>query len=165
MSQNKKEYSFKSSGVKRSVKLRRKAVLENRAKQRPVGIKTPLALSRSSHGLLMMHNDAAEQIRDNFRNMLMTNHGERIGRFDYGANLLPLAFELATEDGDLEAQERIRTATNKFFPFIKLVSFEPLIEKFDDDHVLKIGARVTYQIPRHAPDRTFAVEFIIHYSG
>ena len=39
----------------------------------------------------------------NFRNMLMTNHGERLGRFDYGANLLPLAFELATEDGDEEA--------------------------------------------------------------
>ena len=165
MSQNKKEYSFKSSGVKRSAKLQRRAVFQERNRQKPVGIKTPLALSRSSSSLLTMHNDAAEQIRDNFRNMLMTNHGERLGRFDYGANLLPIAFELASEDGDLEAQERIRTATTKFFPFIKLISFEPLIEKFDDDHVLKIGARVTYQIPSHAPDRTFAVEFIIHYSG
>ena len=165
MSQNKKEYSFKSSGVKRSAKLQRRLITDNREKQKPVGIKTPLALSRANASLLTMHKDPAEQIRDNFRNMLMTNHGERLGRFDYGANLLPLAFELATEDGDLEAQERIRTATIKFFPFIKLISFEPLIEKFDDEHVLKIGASVTYQIPKHAPDKTFAVEFIIHYSG
>ena len=94
MSQNKKEYSFKSSGVKRSAKLQRRLITDNREKQKPVGIKTPLALSRSNASLLAMHKDPAEQIRDNFRNMLLTSPGERLGRFDFGVGLRNLTFAL-----------------------------------------------------------------------
>ena len=54
---------------------------------------------------------------------------------------------------------RIKKAYNQF----PKNAIKHCLENFDNDHVLKIGARVTYQIPKHAPDKTFAVEFIIHY--
>ena len=39
-----------------------------------------------------MNTDPVRQLADNFRNLIMTNHGERLGRYNYGANLNSLIF-------------------------------------------------------------------------
>jgi len=61
----------------------------------PVGIATPLSLDRENKGLLTMHYDLSDQIIDNLRSLVLTNHGERVGVYDFGANLQPLTLELS----------------------------------------------------------------------
>ena len=65
-----------------------------------LSIKTPLELGMGASGLFEMHTNVGDAIRDNLRNLLLTNHGERLIHTDLGANLRPLLTELAAEGGD-----------------------------------------------------------------
>ena len=91
---------FKSVGVKRSdgVQDRTTSVALP-----PIGIVTPLSLDDTGSGLLSMHYSLADQIADNLRNLVMTNHGERVGIYDFGADLRPLTLELAQPIWEEEA--------------------------------------------------------------
>ena len=113
------ELSFKSVGIKSTdPDLFREVTI------RPVGIKTPLEIGTGRSGVFQMHFDIADQLMDNLRNLILTNHGERLCSYDYGANLKPLTFDLtAKEDWDSEAMARINTAVTKFMPFIDLETF------------------------------------------
>ena len=130
----------------------------------PIGIKVPVELGTDNDGLLRMHTDIEKNIADNFRNMIMTNHGERVCQYDFGANLTELAFELGAEDSDAEAIRRIRRTTEKYMPFIQLDTFEPLVDRTDNKEVAKVGVRVTYRVSRlSSKDRV--IEAIIYTAG
>jgi len=142
--QNRKVYSFKSSG-----KSKRAATEEIEVAKRPiVGIKTPLELSNSD-GIFTMHRDVAKQVSDNLRNLILTNHGERLGRYDFGANIMPIVFDLGSEAADQEAVSRINSAVGKYMPFVSLNDFQVFVERFDNsDALAKVGIQITYTIPR-----------------
>ena len=100
----------------------------------------------------------------NFRNMLMTNHGERLGSYNFGANLEELAFELATDDIEREAVSRINATISRFMPYISLNSFEAFTERFNNEDTAKIGIRVSYSVPNlNVKDQV--VEVIIRAAG
>jgi phage baseplate assembly protein W len=67
-----------------------------------------------------MHSSRADQIRDNLKNLLLTNYGERIGQYDFGANLQELVFELQSGNFDSEVIERVKYAVGKYMPYISL---------------------------------------------
>ena len=96
---SRKVYSFKSVGTKVKTEEEDTAIL----KKPPIGIKTPLSLDLGRQGLFEMHTDLAKQISDNLRNLILTNHGERLGFYDFGANLRTLVFELGSENADQKA--------------------------------------------------------------
>lgn len=152
-------YSFKSVGNKRLTEPEESVVVE----EPPIGIKTPIRISKG-RGLFDMHTDLAAQVSDNFRNLIQTNHGERLGFYDFGANLQPLLFELGAEDGDLEAMSRIQRATAKWMPFISLDGMQIFVDKNDLDAIAKIGIRVSYTIP--AIDENLRImELILYMAG
>ncbi len=159
-----KKYDFSSVGeLKEDIDSRRlKFVTDTILK--PIGIKVPVSLSETGDSLLTMHTDIEKNIADNFRNMIMTNHGERVGLYDFGANLTELAFELGSDDFDSEAVRRIRRTTQKYMPFIQLLTFEPIVERRDNKEVAKVGVRITYRVNTLSQnDRT--IEVIIYASG
>ncbi len=91
----------------------------------PIGIKTPIRYGNT--GLFEMHTDLFDQIRDNLRNLVLTNWGERLGLYDFGANLIELAAErLAFEDYDQEVAFRIKAAVEKWMPYVSLQEMVPL---------------------------------------
>ena len=141
--QTRKTYSFKSSGKTR-------ADLETEKietpKQLPIGIRTPIQISRGS-GIFEMHTDLARQISDNLRNLILTNHGERLGFYDFGANLGPLVFDLGTDEADEQAIDRIRNSVGKYMPFVSLQQFQVFIDRNDNKQVAKVGVQITYGIP------------------
>lgn len=141
--QTRKVYSFKSSG-------KTKSELEQEEQESPtklpIGIRTPIQLSRGT-GLFEMHTDMGRQISDNLRNLILTNHGERLGFYDFGANLRPLVFDLGTDDGDAKAIDRIRNAVGKYMPFVTLQNFQVFIDRHDNKQLAKVGIQVTYGIP------------------
>ena len=84
------EYTWKSAGqtpkvVRDNIFLGQPS--ESTSPANPIGIKLPLQLGSERSGIFEMHFDAAEAISTNLRNLVMTNHGERIGNFLYGSNL------------------------------------------------------------------------------
>mgnify|MGYP003137019043 FL=1 len=98
--------------------------------------------------LLEMNFEIGDQIHDNLKNLLLTNHGERIGRYVLGANLQPLVTERTSiDDWDSEAMHRITVAVNNTMPFIELISFESVINDTLDTATGSITIKLIYSVP------------------
>ena len=141
--QTRKVYSFKSAGRNQSQIDSDEPIAP---KKLPIGIKTPVQLSRDT-GLLEMNTDLSKQISDNLRNLILTNHGERLGFYDFGANLMPLVFELGTDEADQKAIDRISKTVGKYMPFVTLLNFQVFVDRKDNKEVAKVGVQITYNIP------------------
>lgn len=118
----------------------------------PIGIKTPIELSNDNSSLFKMHTSLIKQIRDNFRNMIATNHGDRLMLCDFGGNLMPLAFELGSTSVDSEALKRISSTTRKYMPYVILKTFESIRAHSEDGSLAKVGVRITFAVPTVSPE-------------
>lgn len=116
-------FNFKSSGtrVKERVNTRDERLsLDNQT----FGIRTPVQNFRDGQ-IFDMHTDVLEQLKDNLRNLILTNRGERLGLFDFGANLTELVFEFGNrEDFIQEVTKRIIEAVAKQIPVIEITNIE-----------------------------------------
>lgn len=135
-------YSFKSSGTTATQNaanaLRRSAV--------PIGIRTPLALGDDD--LLKTSTDLATQLTDNLRNLILTNWGERLGFYDFGANLRPLMTEMTSQDDfDTQCIESIRNAVNRWMPYIDLQDFVSTPDRMHNRNTAVILLTITFNIP------------------
>lgn len=150
------EFNFKSVGIKNDQQPITGSTL-------PIGIKTPLQLGKSGEGIFAMHTSLADQMADNLRNLITTNHGERLGLYDFGANLRSLTLDFTSlEDFDSEAIIRIRNAVTKYMPFVNLKTFESTIDRFNNQVVGKINIKITYNIPQlSVTDRQVAVTLYV----
>lgn len=141
--QDRKVYDFKSVGdTALSLQSQRRQTTPL-----PIGIKTPMELGNGDN-IYKMHYDLENQIQDNLRNLILTNYGERLGRYDYGANLLELALELGSEDMDMAAMTRIKAAVTKYMPFVALSGFFTEIDHYDNKEVAKVDINISYSIPK-----------------
>jgi len=136
-------YSFKSSGKTTEQQL--VELVTNSPV--PIGIKTPLRLG-TEEGIFGMHYSLPDQIHDNLRNLLLTNWGEHLGIYDFGANLRPLMSDFTTQD-DFDAQtvERINKAVGRWLPFVSLEDFISNVDRTENKNTVVINITVTYTIP------------------
>lgn len=145
------EYEWKSAGqtpdtVRNNIFLGQES--ENTLPPLPIGIDLPLRFGTERSGLFEMNFDAAQAISTNLRNLIMTNHGERVGNFLYGANLGPLCTEYGTSaDFETEAMSRIQTAVDSFLPVVQLSNFTAQFIENSDASTLIIKMRIEYDIP------------------
>jgi phage baseplate assembly protein W len=138
--------SFKDVGIKEEE--RQNDVLTKNRSKVAIGIKTPLEMDPTGKELFLMHFNIKEQIKDNLRNLLLTNHGERVEQHNFGANLLPLTAEYASKDNfDSEAMVRINTAIGRFLPFITPLEFDSRPDRESNDVIGKIRITVIYSVP------------------
>ena len=138
--------SFKSVGEKTETHNQRVA---DEAIDIPIGIVTPVRPGDDVDGIFKMNRSIGAQIQDNFRNLLLTNRGDRVIQTDLGANLLPLAMERTSlEDFDTQAMLRIKRTTAKYMPFIILDNFETeIIHRDVEDSVGRINIKIMYNVP------------------
>ena len=54
---------------------------------------TPLSAS-----VFKMHFNSIDQVHDNLRNLILTNNGDRLGRYNFGANLQPILTEKLSKE-------------------------------------------------------------------
>lgn len=138
--------SFKDVGVRNEV-VRNDPLTANRSRL-PIGIKTPLELVGGS-SLFRTHDNIADQIEDNLRNLLLTNWGERVAIYNFGANLRPLLTDFSNKDDfDTEAMVRINTAITKWIPFITPLGFESFPDLEENQFTGKIRIFLSYAVPR-----------------
>lgn len=138
--------SFKNVGIR---EFQPQNVLATPQSLSPIGIKTPATLGDNGDGILAMYTSIQDVVHDNLRNLLLTNHGERLVHYDLGANLRPLVAEFSSKDDfDGEAMIRINTAVAKWMPFVTLVGFDSRPEFIDNRFTGKIVVLLVYSIPQ-----------------
>lgn len=163
---SKLKYNFQSVGdpedVLRQIEERRNAQAAGGV---PISIKTPMRFSENFGDLLEMHTNQFDAIRDNLRNLLLTNYGERVGHYDFGGNLITVVNELGSDDGDSQAMALIALAVRKYMPFISLQGFETSNEPFEGNPVTKI--KVTYIVPALDPEgkKPQGLEITLNFDG
>lgn len=136
-------FSFKSVGKTQEQKQIEQLVVS----ETPIGIKTPLRFG-TQEGLLNMTFNVADQMHDNLRNLLLTNWGERLGFYDFGANLRPLTTEFVSQDDfDSRAVERIRTSVGRWMPYVDLEDFLSEVDRTENKNTGVIRITITYNIP------------------
>lgn len=110
-----------------------------------IGFKTPLEMGPPGQ-IFRMHTDLSAQVHDNLRNLIVTNWGERLGRYDFGANLRPLLADWATQDDfDSQAVSRILAAVNRWMPYVSLDSFDNTV--VSNGSVQYVRMVITYNVP------------------
>ncbi len=115
----------------------------------PIGIKTPVSFGNSSEGLFAMNYTLEDQINDNLKSLIKTNHGERVVLYDYGANLQPLATEYSNKENyTTDAMERINTCVTKYMPFVQLEGFRAEPRYNDNQYVGVIDNYLVYSVSR-----------------
>ena len=136
-------FSFKSSGKTKE----QRAIEALTTSATPIGIKTPMRLS-DTDGLLTMNFSLADQVNDNLRNLILTNWGERLGHYDFGANLRPLTTEFVSQgDFDNKAIERIRQTVGRWMPYIDLEDFSSNVNRVENKNTAILDITITYNIP------------------
>lgn len=129
----------------------------------PIGIKTPLRLGKK-YGIFDMYTNIADTLHDNLRNLILTNWGERLGLYYFGANLRPLTTEYANQESfDSEAVIRIKTAATNWMPFVNLIDYTSEIEREQSKpSTAVIKVMITYSIPTiNLPDRKLRVNLYV----
>lgn len=155
-------YSFKSVGQTTEQTAAQKLITS----QTPIGIKTPLEINfddqNYSTGLLSMHYKLADVVHDNLKNLLLTNWGERLAFYRFGANLRPLLTEYTNQDDfDNSAIVRIKSAVSEWMPYVVLDNFVSKENKSRTTwDMVTISIIITYSIPNLSVG-TKALEIIL----
>ena len=145
--------SFKNVGKLKSERLVERA-------EDPIGIKTPIATD-SRFGMFAMHTRPLDQIRDNLKNLILTNHKERVMMPDLGANLKSILFELDVSESEEVLARSINSVVSKYMPFVSLdeliVNFEAE-NSFNESNVAHV--QITYSVPS-VSDKTLALNLSV----
>lgn len=160
------QFNFKSSGTKKED--RKYTNTRTKNVSRPIGIKTPMEIGDD---IFKMHSDPISQLSDNLRNLIMTNYGERLGRYNFGTNLKAVVFDLANSsefEGIVERQ--IVDAAEKFIPQIKIKRVSRIYNdnetKNDNNRIglAKITLRVVFNVPA-LYSRDLGIEVDLYQGG
>lgn len=135
-------FNFKSVG---KTQLQR-ATTELEVTPLPIGIKTPITIGTDS--LFEMHTSMADQVHDNLRNLILTNWGERLGLYYFGANLRPITTELVSlDDFDAAAVSRISDAVSRWMSYVSLEEFLSEVDRTENTNTAVVRLTITYSIP------------------
>ena len=117
--------------------------------QTPVGILTPLVIDENGDTFFETTTSVEEVIKDNLRNLIQTNHGERLGRYYFGANLKPLAIEYTSDQNfDGEAMARINTAVRDYMPYINLEGYNSKATRAVNQSVTQVEIIIQFSVPK-----------------
>ena len=134
------------------------------AEQKLIGFQTPLSIGAASDGIFKMHFSLEAQIHDNFRNLLLTNKGERLGDYNFGTDLQPLALELSKENFESTAMSRIKSAVKKYMPFVSLKTMTTKIATEGKNNTAKYLIQIEYSVPKLSIDNK-GIEVVLYAAG
>lgn len=144
-------FKFKSSGFLVSDKQITDEKITK--KERYVGIKTPLSNIQGDQ-IFDMHTSPIDQLKDNLKNLLLTNAGERLGLYNFGSDLSSVLFEYTADDTlESEIVERIKSSVDQFMPGIEIRAVSKVdlgkSEKssLNKKGLAKIKLRIEFDIP------------------
>ncbi len=113
------------------------------------GLLTPLSPAKNVGSLYNTSTQIDTQIIDNFRNMLLTNHGERLILTDFGANINNMLSERSSRpDWDQMVATQVTATTQKYMPFITIDGIQSLTQPARNDGFSRVIVAVNFSIPK-----------------
>lgn len=123
----------------------------DRNEDKYVGIGFPLDYSLV-RGFFTKTTTVLEQAKHNLRNLLLTTPGERIFQPEFGSRLKYIVFEQNNIDVENKIEEAIRSATDRFLPYINIINvYTNRLEK-------QIEVSIEYSVPLN-PDTIELLNF------
>jgi phage baseplate assembly protein W len=150
-------YSFKSIGLKTT-----STVVDNQKSLQPYGIITPI--TRGNDGQLFnMTTSVSEQVSMNLKDLLLTNWGERLMLYDFGANLRILLTEFTgQEDFDALALVNIKSAVDRWMSYIDLNDYTSEMMTDTRGSIQSSIITITYSVPLlNISDKSLKIELKI----
>lgn len=142
------KFNFKSSGINiEKVKSNSEKKSLQTTPTQKVGIKSPLELGNGD--LFKMHTDLLEQITDNLKNLILTNYGERLGLYDFGANLRDVLTEYNSDiqdNYDDIVTDRISSAVEKWMPYVNIGELSITPEKNTINGLAVLAIKLTFTV-------------------
>ena len=108
------------------------------------GFSPKFPLQRSNKGgVYAVNTTFKDTIQQNFKNLILTNNGERVMDVNFGVGIRSYFFEPKTSTISADISDKIHFQVKKYMPFITINSIE--FTGGDDDSNL-IGVAITYTI-------------------
>ena len=98
----------------------RKPYIEDNDTNIRVGIDLPIRRGNDKEGFFATTSTTIEAVKNNIRNLLNTNQGERLFQPNIGINLRQYLFGQITEETLLQIQESISSTFNFWLPFVQI---------------------------------------------
>ena len=111
------------------------------------GIGPQLPLSTDSrHGVYSLFTSYKDEIKQNFKNLVLTSPGERMMDPEFGVGMRHYLFEL-NEHLIPSLRERIISQVKKYMPFIKInnINFSPGRSPNENPNMLAVA--IEYEVP------------------
>jgi phage baseplate assembly protein W len=120
--------------------------------QQYIGITLPI--QRGNTGYFAQTTSLFDQIKFNYRNLILTKKGERVMQPEFGCDIHKMVFENITEDMLETVRFTVVEATERWMPFLEVVNLE--VKNLQDKEPHKVDITVTYRF-RNNPNVTNTV--------
>ena len=104
----------------------RKPYIEDNDTNVKIGIDLPIRRSDTKDGFFATTSTTIEAVKNNIRNLLQTNTGERLFQPNLGIDLRGLLFEQITEETLLTIQDSILDVLEFWMPFVEVRDIQVL---------------------------------------
>ena len=111
------------------------------------GIGPELPLNRDHrHGVYSLTTSYKQEVKQNFKNLLLTSPGERVMNPDFGVGLRHYLFE-PRDAAIAQIRQRIEQQVNKYMPFIRInkINLNSEDSYTGDSNILSI--KIIYDVP------------------
>ena len=117
--------------------------------QKFIGVTLPIRLGQT--GMFDQSTTVIQQVRSNFKNLILTKKGERVGQPELGCDLWKILFEPMTEDTLENARLAVEDAVDRWLPFIELTDFQ--ITQTADENIINILCTYRFRNNRNVTDQ------------
>ena len=114
----------------------RKPFIQDNDTKVKVGIDLPIRKGQDVNGYFASTSTTMEAVKNNIRNLLSTNEGERFFQPNLGLNLRRLLFEQITNENLIGVQDAILDKFQLWLPFVEVRDIQVLTS----DELTSIGA-------------------------
>lgn len=90
--------------------------------QQYIGITLPI--TNGNTGMFAQSTSVFQQVKSNYKNLILTKKGERLMQPDFGTDLYRILFENITENTLENARLTVVEATERWMPFLEVVQFD-----------------------------------------
>ena len=114
-----------------------------------IGLDLPIHRSNGVEGYFASTTTTIEAVKNNIRNLLLTEKGERVMQPGIGLSLKRFLFEPVTDDLLLEVQNNIAENLSFWLPFVSIIK---LIVDMDEDYDIgksKMKIDITFAVNRN----------------
>ena len=142
----------------------KKPFIEDRNTNISIGIDLPIRKGDIGDGYFASTTTTIEAVKNNIRNLLRTNRGERLMHPNFGLNLRSYLFDQVTSEMILLIQNEIIDTFKVWLPFVNIKEVKVITGSADNIYGQTININVVFSI-KQDPNTLDSVQVLIGGEG